>query len=55
MKVWELDGKANDVTRSKTLTISATFHKSNARVTKLKVSRNFVPVLDADTLLILQN
>jgi len=54
MKVWELDSKANDVTRSKMLTKSATFHQNNARCHHIKSKQKFLPVSDADTLLILK-
>jgi len=41
MKVWELDSKANDVTRSKMLTKSATFHQINVWCHQIKSKQKF--------------
>jgi hypothetical protein len=41
MKVWKRDGKANDVTRSKTLTMSATLHQNNVWCHKIKSKQKF--------------
>jgi hypothetical protein len=45
MKMLELDGKANDVTRSKTLTMSATFQQNDACYHEIKSKQKFCTVI----------